>query len=239
MFDQTFIGDAHATKKPATIALSLLIQATALCVLASLPLIYTQTLPFAQLRNLVVAPAPPRTAVAHQAVRTQAKPAWRVFVAPQLFAPARVPTGVHPAQDALAAPEIGPATSTGALAGPSMIGIIGSVGEAAAPPAAFSKPEQKGPVRIGGKVAAANLIRSVQPVYPPLAKSARVQGSVEFTATISKEGNIENLTLVRGHPLLVKAAQDAVLQWKYRPTLLNGQPVEVVTDITVNFTLSQ
>lgn len=94
-------------------------------------------------------------------------------------------------------------------------------------------------MRVGGKVAAANLIRSVQPVYPPLAKSARVQGSVEFTATISKEGTIENLTLVRGHPLLVNAARDAVLQWKYRPTLLNGQPVEVVTGITVNFMLSQ
>jgi protein TonB len=94
-------------------------------------------------------------------------------------------------------------------------------------------------VQIGGRVAEANLIRKVQPVYPPLAKSARVQGTVEFTATISKEGNIENLTLVRGHPLLVNAAREAVQQWKYKPTLLNGQPVEVITDIIVNFTLSQ
>jgi protein TonB len=92
---------------------------------------------------------------------------------------------------------------------------------------------------VGGRVAEANLIRRVQPVYPPLAKSARVQGTVEFTATISKDGNIENLVLVRGHPLLVNAAREAVLQWKYRPTMLNGQPVEVVTDIIVNFTLSQ
>lgn len=77
------------------------------------------------------------------------------------------------------------------------------------------------------------------PLYPPLAKTARVQGAVEFTAVISKEGVIENLRLVRGHPLLAQAAQEAVLQWRYRPTLLNGQPVEVVTDIIVNFTLSQ
>jgi protein TonB len=88
-------------------------------------------------------------------------------------------------------------------------------------------------------VAEANLIRKVTPVYPALAKSARVQGTVEFTAVISKEGNIENLQLVRGHPLLVQAAKEAVLQWKYRPTLLNGQPVTVITDIIVNFTLSQ
>ena len=85
----------------------------------------------------------------------------------------------------------------------------------------------------------ANLIKRVQPVYPPLARSARVQGVVEFTAVISKEGNIENLQLVRGHPLLVNAAKEAVLQWKYKPTQLNGTPVEVITDIIVNFTLSQ
>ena len=71
-------------------------------------------------------------------------------------------------------------------------------------------------MRVGGQVAEANLIRKVQPVYPPLAKSARVSGTVEFTATISKEGNIENLQLVRGHPLLVNAAKEAVLQWKYQ-----------------------
>jgi protein TonB len=94
-------------------------------------------------------------------------------------------------------------------------------------------------VRVGGQVAEANLIRRVQPVYPALAKSARVSGTVEFTAVISKEGNIENLQLVRGHPLLVNAAREAVLQWKYKPTMLNGQPVEVVTSIIVNFTLSQ
>ncbi|HEX3682023.1 MAG TPA: energy transducer TonB [Bryobacteraceae bacterium] len=238
MFDQTFVDTTHQSGKPATLALSLLMQAAVICILVSLPLVYTQTLPFAQLRNLVVAPAAPRTAVSHQAVRTQTKPAWRVFAAPQLFAPARVPTGIHPAQDVPAAPEIGPVPSTAGSAGPSILGVIGSVGEAAPPPAA-TKPEQKGPVRMGGNVAAANLIRRVQPVYPPLARTARVQGSVEFTAKISREGNIEDLTLVRGHPLLVKAAQDAVLQWKYRPTLLNGQPVEVVTEITVNFMLSQ
>ena len=66
-------------------------------------------------------------------------------------------------------------------------------------------------------MAAANLIQQVQPAYPPLAKSARVQGTVEFNAIISKEGNIEDLKLVRGHPLLVNAAKEAVLQWKYKP----------------------
>ena len=77
------------------------------------------------------------------------------------------------------------------------------------------------------------------PAYPPLAKQARIQGTVSFTAIIGTDGTIQNLQLVSGHPLLVPAAQAAVSQWVYRPTLLNGEPVEVITQIDVNFTLSQ
>jgi periplasmic protein TonB len=83
-----------------------------------------------------------------------------------------------------------------------------------------------------------NLIYRVQPVYPPLARQARVQGSVELRAIISRTGTIENLIVVRGHPMLSAAAIDAVRRWRYRPYLLNSQPVEVETEITVNFLLS-
>ena len=76
-------------------------------------------------------------------------------------------------------------------------------------------------------------------MYPPLAKAARVQGTVKFEAKISKEGTIEDLKVVSGPPLLIQAALDAVKQWLYKPTLLNGEPVEVLTTIDVNFTLSQ
>jgi TonB family protein len=93
-------------------------------------------------------------------------------------------------------------------------------------------------IRVGGNVAAVNLIGKVQPVYPQLAKQARVQGSVHFTAIIGKDGHVQDLQLIGGHPLLVQAAQDAVKQWVYKPTLLNGEPVEVTTQIDVNFTLS-
>jgi protein TonB len=94
-------------------------------------------------------------------------------------------------------------------------------------------------IRVGGNVQQANLIRKITPIYPPLAKQARIQGTVRFTAIIGKDGSIQNLQLVSGHPLLVPAAQDAVRQWLYRPTLLNGEPVEVITQIDVNFTLNQ
>jgi periplasmic protein TonB len=82
-----------------------------------------------------------------------------------------------------------------------------------------------------------SLIRRVDPVYPALARNARVQGSVIVFATISTAGTIENLRVLSGHPLLVGAAIDAVKQWRYRPYILNGEPIEVETEITVNFVL--
>src|SRR5258708_16027639 len=92
-------------------------------------------------------------------------------------------------------------------------------------------------IRVGGNVQTANLIQKVDPVYPQLALQARVQGTIRFTAIIGKDGRVSNLQLISGHPLLVQAAQDAVRQWLYRPTLLNGEPVEVVTQINLPFTL--
>lgn len=83
-----------------------------------------------------------------------------------------------------------------------------------------------------------NLIYRVQPVYPELARQARIQGPVRLRAIISKTGAIENLQALSGHPMLVSAAVNAVRQWRYRPYLLNGEPVEVETEITVNFMLS-
>jgi protein TonB len=84
-----------------------------------------------------------------------------------------------------------------------------------------------------------NLIRRVQPIYPPLARSARVQGPVVLAAIISKAGTIENLHALSGHPLLVSAAIDAVSQWRYRPYILNSEAIEVETQITVNFSLAE
>ncbi len=84
-----------------------------------------------------------------------------------------------------------------------------------------------------------NLMVRVQPDYPPLARQARVQGSVILRAIISREGTIEHLQAISGSPMLVEAAIRAVRQWRYRPYVLNDQPVEVETQITVNFTLNE
>ena len=93
-------------------------------------------------------------------------------------------------------------------------------------------------IRVGGNVQASNLVTQVQPVYPALAKQARIQGVVRFSVVIGRDGSISNVQLVSGHPLLVAAAQEAVKQWTYKPTLLNGAPVEVVTQIDIVFSLT-
>jgi TonB family protein len=93
-------------------------------------------------------------------------------------------------------------------------------------------------INVGGAVQQSNLIRQVQPVYPPLARSTRIQGSVILNVVIGKDGSVVDALLISGHPLLAPAAIDAVKQWQYKPTLLNDQPVEVQTQVTVNFTLS-
>ena len=88
-------------------------------------------------------------------------------------------------------------------------------------------------------MSAARLIYQPKPEYPELARLARIEGDVLFEAVISKEGTIEELKVLAGPPLLRKAAFDAVRRWRYQPTLLNGEPVEVLTEITVNFRLSE
>ncbi len=135
----------------------------------------------------------------------------------------------------------------GGVPGGSLNGVIGSVLNAVpsgvpppSPPAVREAPKPTAIPRItlGGIVQAAKLVRQPQPVYPPLARQARISGTVTFSAIIGVDGSIQNLTLVSGHHLLVPAAREAIMQWRYAPTMLNGVPVEVVTQIVFNFNLN-
>lgn len=94
------------------------------------------------------------------------------------------------------------------------------------------------PLSVGGDVQMAKLVRKVIPEYPLLARSARISGVVRLIGIVGKDGAIRNLQLVSGHPMLARAALEAVRQWIYKPTLLNGQPVEVIAPIEVSFTLA-
>jgi len=103
------------------------------------------------------------------------------------------------------------------------------------------KPTIKSPttqIRVGGAVQSARLVHRVDPVYPAMARQMRIAGTVELAGVIGADGRIRELRVTSGHPFLVQAALEAVRQWVYRPTLLGGQPVEVITTITVVFRLS-
>ncbi len=121
-----------------------------------------------------------------------------------------------------------PGTSTGALAG-----AFGALTPEPPPPANGMKR-----INIGGNVQSSKLVSQARPAYPPLAKQARISGVVKLQAVINADGTMKNLAVISGHPLLIPAALEAVRQWVYAPTLLNGDPVEVLTQIDVNFTLS-
>jgi len=151
------------------------------------------------------------------------------------------PSGAMPRPNVVI--EVAPASGiAGGISGGVTSGITGGVmgGVAGAGAAQLPAPADGAMrIRVGGNVQAANLIKKVTPAYPPLAKQARISGTVQFTALIGADGSIQSLQLVSGHPLLVESAQEAVKQWMYKPTLLNGNPVEVITQIDVNFTLSE
>jgi len=103
---------------------------------------------------------------------------------------------------------------------------------------AFAQDNAK-PQRIGGNVMQSQLASKVTPVYPPLAKQQGIEGTVRLEATIDKDGHVASLSVVSGPPLLIQSAVDAVKQWTYNPTHLNGEPVSVLTTVDVNFTLTQ
>src|SRR6266436_5956383 len=106
-----------------------------------------------------------------------------------------------------------------------------------APPPPPPKAVAPSRIKQGGQVTAASIITQTRPLYPALARQARIQGNVVLHAIIDKEGKVAQLEVISGHPLLVQSALDAVKQWRYKPTQLNGDPVEVDTTITVTFTM--
>lgn len=232
------------TNKPWTVALSTLVQCGLLGILILVPLIYTEALPKTMLTTLLVAPPPPPPPPPPPAA-TQVKvikPVARLIQAGKLMAPKAIPKEVNIIKEQELPPDMGvvgvqggvPGGVPGGQAGGVLGGIIGgAVGSLPPPP-------KEGPkrIRLGGQVQQAKLINRVQPIYPPLAKQARIQGNVVLHAIIAKDGTIQELQVLSGHPLLVQAALDAVRQWRYQPTLLNGDPVEVDTTVTVVFTLS-
>lgn len=251
MFEQTFVEGQNATRKSTSVLISFAIQIGLVIVGVIIPLIYYEALPKTTFSSMLQAPPPPPPPPPPPAPAPIkiVKVVPRQFDAGRLMAPKTIPKEIAMIKEEELPPvatNVGvvggvPGGVPGGTAGGVLGGIIGAVPRAAPPPPPKEAPKPVVPkqIRVGGNVQAAKLVRQPKPSYPPLAKQARIQGTVRFNAVIGKDGAIANLQLMSGHPLLVPSATEAVRQWVYQPTLLNGEPVEVVTVIDVNFTLSQ
>jgi len=243
MFEDSLLesGGRLKTKRGRTTTFAILLEIALIGFMVLLPLIFTEALPKQQLMTFLVAPPPPPPPpppaaapgpVVHQ-VQTD-------IVNGALRTPTKIPQKIQMIKEDEAPPSMASSGVVGGvpggIPGGQMGGVIGGI--ISSTPVAVPKVATPQRVRVSQGVSQGLLVRRVQPNYPPLARQARIAGTVVLRAVISKDGSIENLTLVSGHPMLAPAAIDAVKQWKYKPYLLNGEPVEVDTEVQVNFTLS-
>lgn len=248
MFEASLVNDKARTARPYTVSMSLVLQVTAAAAAVAYPLWHIEPLPAVKLRAM----SPFRRAVELVDVQPQPRTKTPTYHKPLLEIPVLHARTEPREAVAFDAPVIESAAtdSTGPFVLPGFSGPSTGGGLVAAPPPPTPKPPvvkdpapavptHTGPVRVGGRVRQPQLIREVKPSYPALAVSARVQGVVRIEAIISRDGVIRDARVVSGHPLLVAAALDAVRQWRYRPTVLNDEAVEVALALEVNFTLSR
>ncbi|MFZ5929318.1 MAG: energy transducer TonB [Acidobacteriota bacterium] len=252
MFEHSFVGVTGKTQRGWPVVASLTIQFSLVGAALLVPVLNPQILPRAVWAALpLAAPPPPAPPPAGEPeARAAVKAVRGVMDAARPVLPRAIPPKAAMIDDSdFVAAQAGVRGGVqGGMEGGVADGVVRAVmdaAQAAAPPpvaaheAQAAKPKEPIRVRRGGEVQEAMLVHRVLPAYPPLARQARIEGKVVFKAVISAEGLIQSLQLVSGHPLLVEAAREAVRQWRYRPTLLNGRPCEVDTVIEVNFTLQR
>ena len=238
MFEDSLVESSGRLrqKNPWTTAASFTIQSMVGAGLVLLSLLYTETLPIHSLISTLEAPLPSAQAPppAH-AVKLARQPSE--YNQGVLTVPREIPNSIARIRDEQPATESNPEGSIGVTdgisngTGKSMISELLRDTPRAAPRVEVQK------VRVSSGVAQGLLVRQVKPQYPPLAIQARIQGTVVLQAVIGKDGTVQELRVISGHPMLTAAAIDAVKQWRYRPYYLNNEPVVVDTQINVNFTL--
>ena len=228
------------TRNPAELLLSVVIHVIIVGALLAIPLVFTQVLDTHTLEAVfLVAPRPPAAPpppAAAQVVRSSRPISPAVDLA-KLTAPAVIPAKIKIVADQAAPPEVGGVEGgvPGGVSGGVLGGIIGGVADAPkplAPPA-----PQRTILRVGGNVRPPVPLSTPQPNYPAVARAAHIEGLVVIDAIIDEQGNVVQAKVVEGPALLIPAALEAVATWRYQPTYLNGQPVELRTHIEVNFRL--
>lgn len=240
MFEDSLIesGGRLKTKRGRTTLVSFILEAIVVVILILIPLMFTEALPKGQLMTFLVAPPPPPPPPPPPAAVKIVKQVETDIVNNQLRTPTKIPKQVKIIQEEEAPP---PTTGIvggvpGGVPGGAANGVIGGI--ISSTPVAVPKVAVQR-VRVSQGVTQGMKVHDVTPQYPQMAKIARVQGPVVLAAVIGKDGSIQGLRVVSSaSPLLNQAALEAVKQWRYRPYILNGEPVEVDTTITVNFTLS-
>jgi len=242
VFEQSILADQQANK-PLSFAASLAAEAIVIGVLVIIPLVYGDHLPDFRWKSITVGPPIHRAPQQPVQMRQASGPPRPIFRdPPRIINPiqARSTSAAASSDQAFVDLPAGLPMGDGASGPPSPIPFAQTVRIDPPKPAPTPKPERpSGPIRVSQGVQLAKLIRQVLPVYPPLARNARISGVVRLIGIIAKDGTIRNLQVISGHPLLTRAALDAVSQWIYKPTLLSGEPVEVICPIDVNFTLNQ
>jgi periplasmic protein TonB len=244
VFEQSLLLNQD-TKRPWNFLASLSAELLVVSLVLLIPLLYRDHLPAVHWKDITVGPAavapPIQEPLTHDSGVTSTTPstARRTFHLKLAASPNSPESGsVDFAPDA--PPTLGPGTGSGGAT--NALGTFIPNFVAAPPPPKPAPAVQKAlsePIRVTSDLQMAKLVRKIIPEYPPLARSARISGTVRLIGTIGKDGTIRNLRLVSGHPMLARAALEAVQQWIYKPTLLNGNPVEVIAPIEVNFTLAQ
>jgi len=219
--------------------------------MALVPLIYTEALPKTVWREMLQTLMPPPPPPAPSSMGTQAmhRAPHRLTADELLRAPSSIPPKVELVRDEPLPPSQFPSPLSGIVgaipngqAGAALDPVLQTLLRNAGPqPPPLSTTPKPAPQRLirGSELMSARIIYQPKPEYPELARMTRTEGDVVFEAVIGKDGTIEGLKVLKGHPLLVKAALDAVRQWRYQPTLLDGEPVEVMTEITVSFKLNE
>lgn len=248
MFSDSLLEFAGAGKRKAmATTTSFIFNCLAIGVMLIMPMVFTDTLPKAQLLTFLVAPPPPPPppppAAAEQVKRVVHEIQTDMLNTGQLRTPTKIPRKVEMIKEEVAPPPMAATSGVvggvpGGIPGGQLSGVIGGIVSSTSNLASVPKLATPQRIRISQGVTKGLLIHKEEPVYPSIARAARVQGDVVLSAVIDINGQIQNLQLISGHPMLVPAAIAAVRQWRYKPYLLNGQPVEVETTITVIFSLS-
>jgi periplasmic protein TonB len=211
------------------------LQALMMTILLLLPLIRPIGLPFLKPLAAPVMLSPPPGLPPAQAIQRSVAAPLSNMINNLLVAPRSIPTRVATIDETVPPPQFNVGVGLPGGTGDPR-GVLNAAGPAGNPVMPLPPPPVANHVRVS-RMMEGNLIRRVQPEYPPTARMAHVQGQVVLSAIISKAGTIEKVQVLSGHPLLVQSAVEAVKQWRYRPYILNDEPVEVETQITVNFTL--